>query len=66
MIRKQIARVVVASSMFALPAFADDIPAEEEVTASDEVATVDGEGQPAPDIPTNTSAPPEGAEGQLE
>ena len=66
MIRKQIARVVVASSMFALPAFADDIPAEEEVTASDEVATVDGEGQPAPDIPKDTSVPPAGSGDQLE
>lgn len=49
--RKQIARVVVASSMFALPAFAEDIPAEEEVTTSAEIATVDGGGGPASDLP---------------
>jgi hypothetical protein len=37
--------------MLALPARAEDLPAEEQVTTSDESAAFDPEGQPFADIP---------------
>lgn len=43
--------LVALSLMFALPALAQDLSAEEQITTSDESAAVDGEGEPFVDIP---------------
>jgi hypothetical protein len=43
--------LVALSLMFALPALAQALSAEEQVTTTDESAAADGEGEPFADIP---------------